>query len=576
MGKTLLRLLKISSCYTGWMLLAAFAGFLTIGSGVGLLMTSAYIIAKAALPVSIADLQVAIVGVRFFGIFRGVFRYLERLISHEVTFRLLANFRVWFFRSLEPLAPRKTISHKGGDLLSRFVTDVQELQNIFLRVLAPPVVALAILILMWHLFAFFSTMFSFIFMGFYLVAALVIPFIAFQISHKTGIEIVKVRTDLQVKSVELVQGMAELVVYDSENRHIQEMENLNSTLTALQQRMAAINGFTESLIGLMMNGAVVSLLYWGIKLVHAGAMDGVYLSVIVIGVMASFEALLPLPVAFQNLSKSTQAASRLFKIIDDEESVQPKTMEVQSLNNWDIELNNISFAYEDERILKNVNLSIPQGKKIVIAGKSGSGKSTLVNLLLQFWQPDEGEIIIGGQKSLKMDEGFVREQFSVLSQDGFLFHTTIKENLLLANPHANKEQMERAIDQVNFQDKIDALPNHFDTQLGEHGLSLSGGERQRLCLARTFLKDAPVYIFDEPSTYLDSENERFIFDSIFNLGHDKTVILITHKLKYLSPADYVYYIDNGIVQEEGIFDALLKMDGLFKSVFELQNQVVIG
>lgn len=574
MYKTILRLIKISSNYSNWMLLATFTGFLTIGSGVGLLMTSAYIISKAALPVSIADLQVGIVGVRFFGIFRGVFRYIERLISHEVTFRLLANFRVWFFSSLEPLAPAETIYHKSGDLLNRFVTDVQELQNIFLRVLAPPMIAVAVLILMWVLFGIFDILFSVVFMIFYLAAAFFIPFIAFKTSHKTGLEIVNVKSRLQVKSIELVQGISELAIYDTNYSHIREMERLNFRLTSLQQKISLIDGLTRSSIGLLMNGAVVSLLFFGTKLVNVGGMDGVYLSVIILGVMASFEALLPLPVAFQNLSRSVQAASRLFEIIDSNGKTSRKATKPQLINNWDIEFENISFAYEDTKILNNVSLTIPQGKKIVIAGQSGSGKSTIVNLLLRFWQPDTGEIRLGGKNIADLDEKFLHDQLSVMNQDYFLFNTTLKDNLHLADKNATSDRLDWAINQSHLQDKIKALPNHFDTVLGEHGLTLSGGERQRLCLARTFLKDAPVYILDEPSTNLDSENERIIFDSIFNISNDKSVLLITHKLKYLDQADYIYYLDEGIIKEEGTFAELLKESGLFKSVFELQNQVI--
>jgi ATP-binding cassette subfamily C protein CydC len=555
------------------MALAAFMGFLTVGSGVGLLMTSAYIIAKAALPVSIADLQIGIVGVRFFGIFRGVFRYLERLISHEVTFRLLANFRVWFFSGLEPLAPAKTQSHKGGDLLSRFVTDVQELQNIFLRVIAPPIIAIFVLILMWFLFGFFSPIFSIVFLLFYLIAAFIVPFIGFRIGHKIGLTIIDVRSQLQVKSVELVQGMSELAIYDTKNIHFAETMQLNEKLASLQQNLATVNGLTEALIGLLMNGAVVSLLYFGIDLVNTGSMDGVYLSVIVLGVMASFEALLPLPIAFQNLSKSMQAAQRLFEVIDGKKEEQSNIGSSTELENWDIELNNVSFTYEQEIVLKKVSLKIPQGKKIVIAGRSGAGKSTLVNLLLTFWQPDSGKIKMGGQNIDELDASFLREHLSVFNQDYFLFNSTIRENLQLANHNAAESEFYKAIKQANLQQKLASLNNGYNTSLGEHGLSLSGGERQRLCLARTFLKDAPIYIFDEPTSQVDAENEKHIFDAIFKLGIDKTVIVITHRLTHLDKSDYIYFLEDGEIRSQGTFEDLMELDGVFKASFDLQKQV---
>jgi ABC-type multidrug transport system fused ATPase/permease subunit len=352
------------------------------------------------------------------------------------------------------------------------------------------------------------------------------------------------------------------------------MEKLNSTITSLQQKLILINGLTESAIGLMMNCAVVSLLIYGIKIVNSGRMDGVYLSVIVLGVMASFEALLPLPLAFQNLSKSVQAASRLFEIIDSGDKPAQKTFKSESLENFDIEFNNVIFTYDDVQVLNKVSFIIRQGKKIGITGKSGAGKSTIVNLLLRFWQPDAGEIRLGEQNISELDEIFLRDRISVMNQDYFLFNRTLQDNLLLANASAADDHVQRVISRCNLQDTVNTLPDGFNTRLGEQGYNLSGGERQRLCLARTLLKNAAVYVFDEPSTNLDSENERIIFDSIYNIAGDKSVLIITHKLKYLRQADYIYYFDEGMIKEEGTFDELIKMDGLFKSVFALQHQII--
>lgn len=572
MYKTLLRLIKISSNYFPWMLLAAVTGFLTVGSSVGLLMTSAYIISKAALQASFAELFVAVAGVRFFGVFRGVFRYAERMVSHEVTFKLLGNFRVWFFRCLEPLVPAKTIRHKSGELLNRFVADVEELKNLFLRILAPPLIALLILLLMWFLLGMFNPGFSIIFISYYLAAAFFIPVLAYKASFRTGIRIVNIRKELQVKSVELVQGMAELAVYDTDNRHIVETEKLNSELTSLQQKMAVINGLAETMVGLLMNAAVITLLVFGIKAVNAETMDGVYLSVIVIGVMASFEALLTLPAAFQNLSKTSEASAGLFEIID---TASPETHGLKKpVSSSDIVFKNVSFTYKKKKVLKNISLNIPAGSKIAIAGPSGSGKTSIVNLMLHLWKTDEGEISFGGTNISEIDEIFLRSRFSVMNQDCFLFNRTLKDNLLLGKTAAKNNEIQIAITQSNLSDKINNLPLKLDSFIGEQGLLLSGGERQRLCLARAFIKDAQVYIFDEPAVNLDSENERDIFNSIFNLRKDKTVIIISHKLKYLKQADYIYYLDKGIINEEGVFDELMKKNSLFKSVYDLQNQII--
>jgi ATP-binding cassette subfamily C protein CydC len=209
MKSPFLRLLKIASSYKGWMMLAAVLGFLTIGSGIGLMMTSAYIIAKAALQPSIAELQIGIVGVRFFGIARGLFRYLERYVSHEVTFRLLAKFRVWFYRAVEPLAPARLIQYKSGDLLTRVVADVESLQHIFVRVIAPLFVAIMISLLMWVLFGIFNIIFSLLLMAFFLIAGVGLPLLIRIPSNRIGRDLISLRSQLNTMAIDATQGMAE-------------------------------------------------------------------------------------------------------------------------------------------------------------------------------------------------------------------------------------------------------------------------------------------------------------------------------------------------------------------------------
>jgi ATP-binding cassette subfamily C protein CydC len=224
MNHNFLRLSKIALSYKGWMMLAALLGFLTVGSSIGLMMTSAYIIAKAALHPSIAELQVAIVGVRFFGISRGIFRYLERYVSHEVTFKLLAKFRVWFYRAVEPLAPARLMRYKSGDLLTRLVADVESLEHIYIRVFAPPLIALLISLLMWILFGLISVVFSLLLMLFFFAAAVGVPILIRRLSKETGEKLIELRSELNAMALDGVQGMAELLVFGQAQRHLEKFD----------------------------------------------------------------------------------------------------------------------------------------------------------------------------------------------------------------------------------------------------------------------------------------------------------------------------------------------------------------
>jgi ATP-binding cassette subfamily C protein CydC len=392
------RLLKIVFSYKGWMVLAVLLGFLTIGSGIGLMMTSAYIIAKAALQPSIAELQLGIVGVRFFGIARGVFRYLERCVSHEVTFRLLAGFRVWFYRALEPLAPARLMEYKSGDLLTRIVADIENLEHIYVRVISPPVTAVLISLLMWLLFGQFNPLFSALLLLFFIAGGAGVPLLTHILSKSTGRELVTLRSQLNVLAVDAIQGMPELTAFGQTGSHIRKFDSLNERYIRYQQRMAMISGLHESLIGFLMNLAVLSILFTAIPQVSAGLLDGVYLSVLVIGTMAAFEAVLPLPAAAQYLGNSLKAGERLFEITDTEPPVPDQPVTSAAPEHFSLVVHKAGFSYNeiDKPVFIELSFEIPELSKTAIVGPSGAGKSTLVHLLLRFWDYQAGSICLGG------------------------------------------------------------------------------------------------------------------------------------------------------------------------------------
>ncbi len=572
--KTFKRLLKIALQHKGLMAISLLFGFFTIGSNVGLLMTSAWVIARAALHPSIAVLQVAIVGVRFFGVFRGVSRYVERLISHDVTFRLLARFRVWFYKAIEPLAPAGLSKYRSGDLLARVVSDVESLEHIYIRVIFPPLVAILISALLWVLYGIYDIIYSIIIFLSLFSAGAFVPVITRFLSKKIGKRYVALRSELNALSIDLAGGITELLAFGGEEDFYEKYDRTSKSFSALQRRMSFIDGLNEALITFVMNVSIVALMLFAIPEVGT-KLTGIDLAVMVVGIMASFEAVLPIPTAVQHFGTSIKAGERIFEITDSKPTVIFKPDAKKEIADNSIKFENVTFGYNDKTTaIKNFMLEIPEKSKIAIVGASGAGKSTLVNLLVRFYDPQQGEIFWGGKNLKDLDEEFLRGKISVVSQNTHFFNVTVKENLLLAKPDASEEELIAACKAAKIYDKISQLENGFDSEIGEGGFMLSGGERQRLAIARALLKDAPVMIFDEPTANLDSENERDILNTIYSVTENKTLILITHRLVRLENADEIIVMKRGEIAERGTFRELIQRNGEFSKMRNIQMNLV--
>lgn len=577
MRKTFFHLLKLTLAYKSWMILAAFLGFLTIGSSIGLLMTSAYIIAKAALHPSIADLQVGIVGVRFFGITRGIFRYLERLISHEATFRLLSKFRVWFYQGIEPLAPARLANYKSGDLLNRIISDIGNLEHLYIRVLAPPVIAVLVSVLMFFLFGMFNIVFSFLLLIAFFLAGIVVPLLIFVASRKTGTELNQIRAQLQIQTIDSLQGISEILIFNQEKPYQSKLNLLNQRYEQKQRRHVFINGIHEALIGLIMNLTILAMLFIAIPYVTVNTLNGVYLSVLALGIMAAFEAVAPLPLSAQHLEQSIKSGQRLLDMVNAKPAISDPATPSSVPDDFSLKFDDLSFKYSesDHFSLQHVSFTVPQGSKIAVVGSSGAGKSTLINLILRFWDFSDGHIFIGNRDIRTFRQEDVRNLISVVSQNTYLFNESIQENLLLANPGKSKDELEEAMRQAQLWETVQSLPKQAETFVGEQGFLFSGGERQRLAIARSFLKNAPILILDEPTANLDAFTEQKILQIFWNLSKDKTTILITHRLVGLENVDQILVLKKGKIIQRGTHDELIEQDGWYQRMWQIQNQNLI-
>ncbi|RPJ26477.1 MAG: thiol reductant ABC exporter subunit CydD [Chloroflexi bacterium] len=571
---------RLSSFLEGswnWVALSVLLSTLTIGSSVALIGTSAWLISTAGLHPSVADLGVSVVGVRFFGISRGVFRYLERLVSHNVTFRLLARLRVWFYEKLEPLAPARLMEYKSGDLLARVIGDVETLENFYVRVISPSLTAILIGLGVSGFFAIFYPPIALVLIGFFLTLGLVLPLLTQLLSRRPGQRLITQRADIQSQLVDGIQGLADLLAFGRGKDRLDQISSTGERYGSTQKKMANISGVHSALGTLLTNLGLWLVLFLVIPQVTAGNIKGVMLGTFTLMTLASFEAVTPLPLAAQMWNASREAAKRLFEVVDTEpaikDAIRYSKLDDRASN---IEFSNVTFSYPTQATpaLQDITFTVPAGKSIAIVGPSGAGKSTLANLLLKFRDYEVGDIALGGVSLKVLNQDEVRKRIALVSQNSYFFNTTLRENLRLARRGVSQQEMESAARAAQIHDFIANLPKGYDTLIGEQGLRLSGGERQRLGIARALLKDAPVLIFDEPTANLDPQTEKQVLETLFEIMRGKTSLLITHRLVGLEHVDKILVMDGSRIVEKGNHAALLAQGGLYRRLWDLQNQIL--
>ncbi len=546
--------------------LSVVLGAATVTGGIGLLATSAYLIAAAALQPSIAELQVVIVGVRFFGLTRGVFRYLERLVSHDLNFRLLAQLRVWFYAALEPLAPARLWQQRSGDLLSRAVADVETLKEFYGRALAPPLVALVVTAGAALFVGRFVPAAAWALAGALTLAGLLIPWALYRPGRKAGAQLVAARAALYAQAVDGIQGAAELLAFNQEAEQLARLRAAERALARAQARQAWLTGVTEAVAAWLPTATVALVLALSIPAVRAGHLEGVLLAVLALIALSAFEAVTPLPQAAQQLGSCIEAAGRLLEVVEVPPAVAPvPPLNLPALPRCDLEVRDLTFRYGPELppALAGLSFTLPQGGRLAIVGPSGAGKSTLVHLLLRFWEYEQGEIRLGGRSLREYDRATLSRLIAVVSQRTDLFTGTIRDNLRLARPDADDSALRRAARQAQLHEFIQGLPEGYDTWIGEQGWRLSGGERQRLAIARALLQDAPLLLLDEPTAHLDTVTERQVLAAIETLMAGRTTLRISHRLVGMEAMDEILVLQAGRVVERGPHAALLRQGGLY-------------
>ncbi|WP_376794117.1 thiol reductant ABC exporter subunit CydC [Thermogemmatispora sp.] len=579
--RTAWRLLAFLRPFTWQVAVTVILGGVMILANMLLLSMASYLIAGAAIVTMIVLLSIPITIVRLMGLVRAATRYGERLLSHNVTFRLLAHVRVAVYRRLAPLAPARLFRLRSGDLLARLVSDVDELQNLYLRVVAPVLVAALVIVATCWLLAIFNTVLALATACFLLFTGLGLPLLALRLTRGLGREQLALRGKVNGQVVESLQGMVDLLAYGQAAPRRAELAAWEERLDRLQRRLAAAGGLQEGLQELLTGLAVWTVLLLAIPLAASMQINSVYLGFLAMLVLAAFEAITPLAQAFGQLGHSLAAGERLFGIIDAPPAVSdpPQPAPLPSARSLELAFENVTFRYEGEEegqqvTLADISFRVPPGGRVAIVGPSGAGKSTLLRLALRFWDPEAGRILLAGQDIRSFSLADLRSLMGVVTQDTYLFNDTIRGNLRLAAPWATDEQLWQALELAQLDDFVRQLPAGLDTWVGEQGLKLSGGERQRLAIARALLKDAPILLLDEVTANLDRLTEQALLEALDSLMRGRTTLLVTHRLLHMERMDEILVVDRGRIVERGRHEQLLANGGLYRRLWEVQNALL--
>ncbi|MEU0122819.1 thiol reductant ABC exporter subunit CydD [Streptomyces albidoflavus] len=566
-GSALVRVREAGRAARGRLILSLVLGSLALGSAVGLMAISGYLISRASQQPPVLYLMMAVTATRAFGIGRAVFRYAERLVSHDVVLRMLADTRVAVFRRLERLAPAGLRGTRRGDLLSRLVADVDALQDYWLRWLLPAgwaalVSAVSVLFMTWLL----PPAGAVLAVGL-LAAGVGVPLVSGGFARRAERRLAPARGALATRVAEVLTGTGELTVAGALAHRTARTGDADRELTRIRARGAAANALGAGLTAVITGLTTVAAAYVGIRGVSAGALDGVALAVVVLTPLAAFEAVTALPLAVQFRQRVRRSAERVHEVLDAPVPVtEPEAAGPSPESPFPVELRGVAVRHPGQArdALTGIDLTVAEGRRIAVVGPSGSGKTTLAQLLLRFLDPRTGSYTLAGTSAAGLDGDDVRRLVGLCAQDAHVFDSTLRENLLLADRSATEARLREVLARARLLEWAETLPQGLDTPVGEHGARLSGGQRQRLALARALLADFPLLVLDEPAEHLDLETADRLTADLLAATRGRTTLLITHRLAGLEAVDEILVLDEGRVVQRGTYEELSVEDGPFR------------
>lgn len=547
--------------------IAIFFGFLAGIASVALMGSSGYLISKAALTSHMTTLVVMAACLKLFGFASALSRYGERLYSHRATFTMLSHLRVSFFERLAPLAPGIFSKYRSGDLLSRIVGDVESLQNFLLRVFYPPVVLSIVFLSTIFFSSFFSMGIAVVMLIGMLLTVVVVPMLFSIRKRRTDRQVRVQRGNLAVEATEFLYGFRDLKIHQQLEAKEQQLKNdagqynEGQRKEGLEENLAqSINAFVALLVSFFVLGV-------GAYFVAAGELNGLYLAMLVMISIAAFENVAPMAAFPAYFEESRKAAVRLEEIVA--EPAAPRGMDKLPIGPLDIKLTGASFSYPGEKssAVDDVSIHLKPGTKTAIVGPSGSGKSTLMQLLLNVFPLDRGQLSIGGKPVETLAQETIWQEMNVVLQENHFFYGTIRSNLLIADPSASDEQMEQALAKV----QLELFPLEMNVE--EKGQNLSGGQKQRLAIARALLKGKSLWLLDEPVSSVDSLTGHAIYQELFRQGKEDLFVIISHDLAGLEKMDQIIVMENGRIVETGTYEELMERKSYFHQLKQIENSV---
>ena len=472
-------------------------------------------------------------------VLRGILRYAEQACNHYIAFKLLARIRNQVFGALRRLCPAKLEVKDKGSLISLITSDIELLEVFYAHTISPICIAFVTSLVCVMIQMQFGWIYGLYSLFAYVVVGVALPIYISKKSRHIGIEYRKEAGNLNNYVLESMRGLKESMQYMDTNRRLSGLNHQTALLANREKDLKHFQAKTISLTNLC-----VVLLSLGLCLIHVSLNSSIQ-STIVSSVLqvSSFGPVIALANLGSTLSQTIGAGQRVISLLDETPVVEEVVNGNEAkFNNLDIL--DVDFAYDEEQILKDMNLNIQEDEVIGIQGKSGSGKSTLLKLLMRFWNVSKGKILVDRIDIKGLNTSNLRKNEGYVTQETILFHDTIENNLRVAKQDATIEEIEVACKKANIHEYIQSLPNGYKTMVEELGSSLSGGERQRMGLARMFLHDSKLVLLDEPTSNLDSLNEGVILKSIYEERKDKTIVFVSHRESTLSHCDRVIHMES--------------------------------
>ena len=540
----------------------------TLLASIGLLTLSGWFLAASSLA-GVAGLysfnyMLPAAGVRGAAITRTASRYFERLVSHDATFRVLQHLRVFTFSKLIALSPEQLSRFRQGELLNRFVSDVDTLDHLYLRVISPLVGAALVIIVVTCGLAWLDVPLALLLGGIMLLTLLVIPPLFWRLGISAGQHISQRQANWRLQLTQWITGLAELRIYGAAATWRSKLDAEEVEWQQAQQCQHRLQAFAQSLLMLISGATVVLLLWISASGVGENTSPGALIALFVFCGLAAFEALAPVAGAFLPLAQVTGAARRVRELVEQEPQIHFPETSVPSSSGFSLRLENIVFSYPQrpESVLNHLSLTIQSGEHLALLGPTGCGKSSLLALITRGWESQQGEIELNNIPLEAWDESSLRQRISVVTQRVHLFSQTLRDNLLLANPTASDAQLNDALHQVGLSHLVDH-DEGLNAWMGEGGRPLSGGELRRLAIARALLHNGDLWLLDEPTEGLDATTEQQILALLQQVAHGKTLIMVTHRLSGLSAMDRICVMDQGQIIESGSHDELISKEGRY-------------